>query len=209
MGSLWNPTTSTIQRRTLQDSGKTVAYAGASYGHVSQNRGFFGSLFDTERIKHNTQMMSKLNPAASKRLKIGDAGTTINIDKKLFLADDQGYITVVNQTAMEEKLAYIKQSHEYVSMLMEYMVYTDELAAEAMGLEMTVYDELFKAGSRSVNGQTMPDFMIGTEARASYIQSLPESSTLYVASLAKIRFIVSHLLPVFEKIKTDSEAANI
>lgn len=224
LSNLGTPTSQGLMRRgggrmtVGSDASPSVATdrvlipSGAMYKHISSHGGRQGmsSIFDQDIALINADRQSAIMGRNVRKIKITDKGPgTYNHNGRIFVSDEDGVITLANGSYLAREKQMREEQEKYISEVIEYLIYDDDLAVDTLGIDHDQYDRDFGAGSRKSKGIDIPSSLHEFDARASAIDAFPPGSKLHTGAMAKLRWLVKNggysviidqgMAPVYEK----------
>ncbi len=179
----------------------SVAPNAMKYSRVGGRRGM-ASVLDSDNVntnieKHQKQLRGAYRMAFLDETNAPLKDVTYNNGERLFRPRADGSFTMIDKQAMEYKKQIQVEVNDYVNSIIEYCIYEDELASEALGFfDVPKYRaELQKDGLAG----GCPPSLVSFDATASGLDSVSSTSKEYSGGIAKLRWYIKNVaLPIMD-----------
>ena len=192
-------------------SDRVLIPSGAKYSHVSAHgRQGMSSIFDQDLVEINAARQLDIMGKNVRKIKITEGGQgTYNHNGRIFVSDADGVIVLANGSYLAREKQMREEQEKYISEVIEYLIYDDDLATDTLGITHDEYDKVFGTGSTKSKGVDIPSSLHEFDARASAIDAAPPGSKWHTGCMSKLRWLVKNggysviidqgMAPVYEK----------
>lgn len=198
---------------SYESTDRVLVPSGAMYKHISSHGGRQGisSIFDQDIALINASRQSAIMGRNVRKIKIteGEEPGTYNHNGRIFVSDKKGFITLANGSYLAREKQMREEQEKYISEVIEYLIYDDDLAMDTLGITRDVYDRDFGPKSRKSKDEDIPSSLWDFDARASAVDAAVPGSAYHSGCMAKLRWMVKNggysviidqgMAPVYEK----------
>lgn len=183
---------------------QTIYGSGMKADHIGSDRKGIFSITENEKIKENIKKRERnLGNSAASFIATGDDGKPIpfakyNLNGRMFTADGDGRIRLVDTQNVKESLKAIKEREDYIDKVMDYVVYDDHITADIFQMNLDYFEKVCNAKGPGMTDYGIPESVNEYNCLPSLLRTLDEHSTLYGGGLSKLRALVSAIMPIFD-----------
>jgi hypothetical protein len=189
--------------RGLMVDKRVIAPSGSLFKHVGHStRKGVASIFDQGLVLENVERQNKIQGQIARQINIGAGYASWNNDGRIHIADAKGNLTFVDKSYLTREKQLREEAEKYINEVMEFLVYDDQLAMDCLDIDSASYISDFMphlAEYTTSKGLVILQELANFDARADYLNAVPQGSKEYVGGIAKLRFMVKNgYMPVMQ-----------